>query len=148
MPSMTFAALINEIREETGNESQEEMTNHASIENDNVMFTLIDRQESAPCTIVYCCDFGALPPAPDREESLQRLLEVNMMMCGNGSPTFALNPENGNAVLIGESDLKHTDGASMLNAFIKYAEQANQWRGDYFLCDADARKNSAPETIA
>lgn len=148
MPSMTFAALINEIREETGNESQEEITNHASIEIDHVMFTLIDRQESAPGTIAYFCDFGALPPAPDREESLQRLLEVNMMMCGNGSPTFALNPENGNAVLMGESDLQHTDGASMLNAFIKYTEQAHQWRGNYFLSDADACTHSGPGTIA
>ncbi len=144
---MTFAALINEIRKETENESQEKITDHASIEIDNVMFTLINRQESAPGTIAYFCDFGALPLAPDREESLQRLLEVNMMICGNGSPTFALNPENGNAVLIGESNLEHTDGASILNAFIKYAEQANQWRGNYFLSDADARTNSVPEAI-
>lgn len=133
MNEQNFRALLTEIFQMANTAPPGEASAHAQLEIDGINFTLMDGAAMAEGSLAYFCDFGPVPHNADRAEILQRLLECNLLMFGVGTPTFSVNFETGNAMLMGRAELAQIDAKKLLNAFVHYAAQAKQWGQTYFL---------------
>ena len=133
MNEQNFRAVLADIFQMAHTVPPGEASDHAQLEIDGINFTLMDGAAMEEGSMAYFCDFGPVPNNADRAEILQRLLECNLLMFGVGTPTFSVNFETGNAMLMGRAELAHTDAKKLLNAFVHYAAQAKQWRQTYFL---------------
>lgn len=116
---------------------------HARLELDGIVFTLMEGSGLDAGTVAYLCDFGALPDTADRAEILQRLLECNLLMFGVGTPAFAVNAETDHVMLTGRARLAGIDARKLLVAFVHFSAQARRWRKTYFL---DGRRKLRSKT--
>lgn len=132
MNEQNFRALLTAISQ-LANTSDPGSSDHAQLEIDGINFTLMDGTAMEEGSLAYFCDFGPVPNNVDRADILQRLLECNLLMFGVGTPTFSVNFETGNAILMGRAELQQIDAEKLLNAFVHYAAQAKQWRQTHFL---------------
>ncbi|AKZ62894.1 molecular chaperone Tir [Herbaspirillum hiltneri N3] len=116
---------------------------HARLELDGVIFTLMEGSGLDAGTVAYLCDFGALPDTPDRAEILQCLLECNLLMFGVDTPAFAVNSETDHVMLTGRARLAGIDARKLLAAFVHFSAQARRWQKTYFL---DGRRKVRSKT--
>ncbi|WP_296556004.1 CesT family type III secretion system chaperone [Pigmentiphaga sp.] len=129
----TFTTLLQELAVLSGVTTPLGPRDNAQLEVEGIGFTVIEGVEPDQGTLVYFCDFGAVPETTQRADILQRLLEANLLMCGTGAPTFAVNFETSRVVLMGRAHLAEIDAQRLLNAFAQYANQARSWQQTYFL---------------
>lgn len=102
------------------------------LEVKGINFSLYDAGAQTPDQAVIYCDFGAVP-AQSRETILLRLLETNLYLFGQNSPTFTCNPETGHVVLAAMLPLASASAEATLDVLAGLADMAIEWRTRFFL---------------
>jgi Tir chaperone family protein CesT len=100
---------------------------------------------------VYC-DFGD-PPREHALASLKRLLEINLFLYGNGTPSFAINPLTGRVMLACRMSGNALKANGFANSLRVMASYVRQWRATHFLVDdenihSELRSSMPPQNNA
>lgn len=106
---------------------------------DEMPVTLMDNAAVQADSVIFVCDFGALPSGPNRGDILQELLQSNLYTVSTGAPTFCVNADNSHALFVGKLAIAQTSVNRMLNAFTEFAKEAREWRRN---CQSDASTNN------
>lgn len=134
MAMKDFRALIYDICALAQIDDPERFQKEAQLQVDGVNFTLLEgTHPDAGAVVYFFCDFGLPPRGEERADAFLRLLEMNLVMFGIGTPSFSVNYENGHVLLMGTAKLSVVDAEKLLNSFAHYALEAKRWRKDYFL---------------
>ncbi len=106
-----------------------------AIEVDGIDFFLQYDEEYSPDHVMVYCDFG-VPPSARLLQAYEALLETNMIIYGANCPAFMLGPDK--RVSFGyQCQLADIKAPQLMGIFLNLAEQARDWRTDYFIA-ADA----------
>lgn len=126
-----FIDLVNEFCALAKLEQPALLVEGSAIQVDGVDFIIQYDEEQAPEHVLFYCDFG-FPPQQRLLEAYEALLETNMVIYGPSSPSFMLGPDK--RVTFGyQSRLADVRAGDLMALFSNLAEQAKDWRGDYFL---------------
>jgi len=107
-----------------------------AIEVDGIDFVLQYDEQYTPEHVLLYCDFG-LPPEDRLVPAYEALLEANMLIYGDSSPSFMLGPDK--RVTLGyQCRLPDIHAVALIGVMHNLAEQAKNWRADYFLETAQA----------
>jgi hypothetical protein len=101
---------------------------------DGVDFTLVEAGVAGEDGISAYCDFG-LPSKTQREQILERLLQVNLAMHGINTPVFMINPDNGHVLLGRRLPIAGLDAYGFLTILAQSAAHARQWRKGFYIQD-------------
>jgi Tir chaperone protein (CesT) family len=118
---------------------------------DEVAFTLANSGSGGENLCVYC-DFGDVPQH-QRALILQRVLEANLAMHEDvHSPSFSYNAGSNHLVLMGRMPIAACTLESTLGIMSTFAARSAEWRGTWFLNDAErvsgqVKKTSRPQWI-
>lgn len=127
-----YRALIGQLCNTFNAPAPGGMYQTATLQVDEIEFTLFHGGLLVPDSVVLYCDFGELPQQA-RERILLRLLETNMYLFGQHTPAFTYNPLRDRIVLMCRFPLLQADLASTLELLYFFAGIARRWRGDHFL---------------
>jgi hypothetical protein len=132
--TMLFHELLFQILEISKIPVQDvdEVGDIVDLEIDGVVFILKNSSTDTEDAIEFLCDFGE-PPKARREEILGRLLEINFVLPLLNPPIFALDIDNGHAVLRGRQGIAGMAPLDLLNILAGCAEQAKAWKETYYL---------------
>lgn len=134
MHATTFAELISEIATLLQIAPPAPAAASLQLIVDEMPVTLMDNGAVQPDSVLFVCNFGPIPPGPQRADILQDLLQSNLHTVSAGAPTFCLNPDNSHALFIGKLAIAHTSVHRMLQAFTEFAKEARTWRRN---CQSD-----------
>jgi hypothetical protein len=100
-------------------------------------------EEADPAGLYIYAAFGTLPE-DERAAALQRLLEINYFVFGRNSPSFALNPQNGQVMLCCRLEMDEASRdvvSALIGELLKYGRE---WRKGRFL-DAERTPRPSPD---
>ena len=98
--------------------------------------------------IIHCyIDFG-LPPEARRVEVYRHLLTANYLQLASGSAAFSVSPETDHVVLISTLRLAEASPETMADLLAYHAQQALEWRSNFYLDQAVVDKPDATDSTA
>jgi hypothetical protein len=124
-----YSGLIDGICQISKTPSSPSRYDRCDLAVDGTLFTLVpsDAGGDAIEGIVYFGDVGPLPMSQEQDATIE-LLETNLFLVGQNSPTFCWNPESRHVVLAGHLPLGALSAQSVLDALATLAAFAQQWR--------------------
>lgn len=133
MSSIAYTQLIEHLCELAGVADVTRVVREGCLEIEDVLLSVFYFEADEGDRLLLYCDYGVLPHG-NEETASERLLEVNMLLSAGVRPMgFALNPDNGNAVLAWRMALEGLTAADLLNRMNLCVRLAQQWRRDHFL---------------
>jgi hypothetical protein len=128
MKTQDFPALVQALARHANTAHLVHISDHAHLQIDDTAFTLIAGTGADNGTVAYFCHYGTVASGPDRAQVLQQLLLANELMFGPDTPAFAMDPQDGQVLLIGRVWLDRVEAPALLRAFISFSAQARAWR--------------------
>jgi hypothetical protein len=129
---MSLEELIAEACEGTALAERQTILETGSLEADGVAFTLLPGGVGDESSLYVYCDFGTLP-SDDTVAVLKRLLEINLFLYGNTTPSFVLNPNTEHVLLACRMNSIELTGQRFKQALREMASFARQWQANRFL---------------
>ena len=107
---------------------------------DGVPFTIAHGDPELDSDSIYIyCDFGA-PPEEVKGLVLQRLMETNLVMFGNGTPMFGFNGDTGNILLMQRMVLSQMEFDSLMYVMEAFVGHIEKWRPLLFAAEPFAEQ--------
>jgi hypothetical protein len=108
------------------------------VEVGDVSFSLLYSEKINPMVLLVYCEFG-VPPAAREADAYRVLLQRNLTRYdGNGGPVFSLSGRTGRVLCANRLPLEHATAEQLNTLLSDMADQAQQWRADYGMGEADA----------
>lgn len=118
---------------------QEDFYYTANLKVDEVDFSLMPGSDDNANALLFFSDFGMMP-LEFETTAMRRLLEANLVMMGVGRPNFGINFTTGHVLLSGAVPIAGMDGKKLLEMLHHYANQAKNWRENYFMLDEERQR--------
>lgn len=147
MASKEFCDLIDKVCSLSGLDHPELLYDNANLIVDDIAFTLTEGVGIDPHTIFYFCEFGEVPEQYSTAV-LQRLLELNYLLCGVNTPTFGLNDKSECVTMMAHFPLADVSAEALLRAFTHHAAMVKEWRRTYLLVDPGQALPTAKSSLA
>jgi hypothetical protein len=137
MSSPAYRALIDAFCRAAGLGDAGELHRTGNLRLGDVDFTLLPVAHPQGDLVLVYADFGPVP-AHAREQALQRLLELNLLLYGGEGPGFSFNRESGHVLLMAQLRLGTASPEAVLGVVRSMALFAQRWRADHFLAEESA----------
>lgn len=149
MSFVAYQSLIDQFCAHAGLPDARAMYHGAEFQIGETDFLLCHGGKRAPEMATVYCALGGLPPAPQREAALLRLLESNLLLFASANnAAFSFNAESQQVTLTCSIWLGDASGLRVLELLTRFDAIAKDWRASFFLTaqesqDAAARVPSA-----
>jgi hypothetical protein len=133
-----YEELINEVSYRLGIEDASSLYKLCSLRVNEIDFTLTHGNFIDDDTLMIYCDLGEIPKEMESVIT-ERLMEANLTMFGKIDTVYALNPENGHALLIQPMSLTETDYDLLMLKLSELTAFTYEWRSNYFLAPQELK---------
>ncbi len=138
MSKEKYEELIDEICDRLGMEDSESLYRLCSLRINEIDFTLTYGNFIDDDSLLIYCDLGEIPK-PMESTIKERLMEANLTMFGKLDTVYALNPENGHALLMQPMSLLETDYNILMLKLSELTAFTYEWRNNYFLAPQELK---------
>jgi hypothetical protein len=137
MTTPAYRTLIHAVCRHAGILDATAVERDGNLRVDDVDFTLLPVAHPDGELVLVYCDFG-MPPVRRREQALQRLLELNLLLYGGEGPGFSFSRESGHVLFMVQMRLAKATVDAVLTVLRSTALFAHRWRTDHFLDDSSS----------
>lgn len=109
----------------------ERVAKGAAVEVDDVAFSIVYDESSAPDRLHLFCDYGEVPKGQE-EATYRALLETNLVVYGSDTAVFSLSPETGRVVCATRFALQNFRAEELRGVMTYMSQSAKEWRQNDF----------------
>ena len=125
-----FEKLVQNFCQLCGIADSASVAKGAAVNVDDVVFSIVYNEESAPDRVQLFCDYGTVPKGQE-EASYRALLEANLVAYDSDTAVFSLSPETRHVICASRFALQSFGAEELRGVMAFFSQKAKEWRKDH-----------------
>jgi hypothetical protein len=141
-----YCQFVDKLCEMLGIPDSKSMYEACHLLINDIPFSLGQGDQDDEDSLYIYCDFGK-PADEVKAVVLERLMQTNLAIFGNGTPTFGLNAESGHIILMHRMVISEMGFESLTYVLSSFVDHVKRWRDTVFMPEGPDMQKAIQQII-